>query len=56
MKSYGWWSCLAVVVAGLALAGTARVQGAEEDENEQHEHAAPPVKCPSLPICVRRCG
>ena len=49
MKSYGWWLCLAVVVAGLALAGPARVQGAEEDENEQHEHAAPPGQMPIPP-------
>lgn len=40
MKSYAWWMCLVVVVAGLALAGTARAQGAEEEANEQHEHMA----------------
>jgi hypothetical protein len=43
MKSYTWWLCLAVVVAGLALAGTAWVSGAEENENEQHEYGAPPA-------------
>ena len=41
--------CLAVVVAGLALAGTARVLGAEEEENEQHEHAAAPAQPPMAP-------
>jgi hypothetical protein len=49
MKSYGWWLCLAVVVAGLALAGTARVLGAEEDENQQHEQAAPAGQMPMPP-------
>ena len=38
MKSYVWWMCLAVVVAGLALAGTGRVLAAEEEANEQQEH------------------
>lgn len=42
MKSYTWWLCLAVVVTGLALVGTARVMGAEDNENEQHEHVGPP--------------
>jgi hypothetical protein len=41
MKSYTWWLYLAVVVAGLALAGTARAQGAQEDTNGQQEHAVP---------------
>jgi len=49
MKSYGWWVCLAVVVAGLALAGTARVVAAEEDENEQLEHLAGPGQMPMAP-------
>jgi hypothetical protein len=49
MKSYAWWMCLAVVVAGVALAGTARVVGAEEEENEQHEHMAAPGQMPMAP-------
>ena len=49
MKSYTWWLCLAVVVAGLALAGTAWVSGAEENENEQHEHGAPPAPMQMAP-------
>src|SRR6266850_7530003 len=43
MKSYTWWLCLAVVVAGLALAGTARAAEGEENEEVQHEHATPPA-------------
>src|SRR6266404_640221 len=49
MKSYTWLLCLAVVVAGLALAGTARVSGAEENENEEHEHGAPPASMQGAP-------
>ena len=41
MKSYTWWLCLAVAVAGLALAGTARAQGAPEAANGQQEQAVP---------------
>jgi hypothetical protein len=40
MKSYTWWLCLAVVVTGLAFAGTARAVGSEE--NEQHEQVGSP--------------
>jgi len=49
MKSYGWWMCLAVVVAGLALAGTARAQGAADEAIEQHEHMAGPGQMPMGP-------
>jgi hypothetical protein len=42
MKSYTGWLCLSIVVAGLALAGTARVLGADENGNEQQEHGTPP--------------
>ncbi len=49
MKSYAWWMCLAVVVAGLALVGTARVRGAEEEEDEQHEHMTAPGQMPMPP-------
>jgi hypothetical protein len=39
MKSYTWWLCLAVVVTGLAFAGTARAAGPDD---ELHEHGGPP--------------
>jgi hypothetical protein len=42
MRSYTWWLCLAVVVTGLAFAGTARAAGAEGTEDELHEHGGPP--------------
>ena len=42
MKSYTWWLCLSIVVAGLALAGAARVLGADENGNEPPEHGTPP--------------
>lgn len=43
MKNCTWWLCLAVIIAGLALVGAARVAGQEAKENEQQEHAAPPA-------------
>jgi hypothetical protein len=42
MRIYTWWLCLAVVVTGLAFAGTARAAGAEENGDEQREHGGPP--------------
>ena len=49
MRSHGWWMCLAVVVAGLALAGTARAVATEEEGTEQQEHMAAPGQMPMAP-------
>jgi hypothetical protein len=39
MRDYMRWLCLAVVVTGLAFAGTARAEGTDD---ELHEHGGPP--------------
>ena len=58
MKYYTWWLCLAVVVTGLTLAGTARVVGADEanelatagqTQGSGHVLQTPPVRVTLTP-------